>query len=59
MSAPIVFKKLATSTICGSFAALSIIVVPFAKTAASITFIVDNETISMYIDVPFNFLALA
>ena len=38
--APIVFKKFATSTIWGSLAALSIIVVPSAKTLASITLIV-------------------
>jgi len=48
ISAPRVFKKLATSTICGSFAALSIVVVPSAKTLASNTFIVaPTETTSM------------
>ena len=47
ISAPIVFKKLATSTTCGSFAALSIVVVPSAKTEASITLIVaPTETVS-------------
>ena len=60
ISAPIVFKKLATSTIWGSFAALSITVVPSAKTAASIAFIVaPTETTSIYTDVPFNFFAFA
>ena len=60
MSAPIVFKKLATSTICGSFAALSIIVVPLAKTLANIIFIVaPTDTISIYIDAPFRQFALA
>ena len=59
ISAPMVFKKLATSTIWGSFAALSIVVVPLAKTLASITLIVaPTETISIYIEVPFNFFAL-
>ena len=56
MSAPIVFKKFAKSTIWGSFAALSIVVVPSARTAASITFIVaPTETISIYIELAFNF----
>ena len=60
ISAPMVFKKFATSTICGSFAALSIVVVPSASTDASIAFIVaPTETTSMYIDVPTIFLAFA
>ena len=60
MSAPIVFKKLATSTICGSFAALSIVVVPSANVAASIIFIVaPTETVSIYIEFPTNFFASA
>ena len=60
MSAPIVFKKLATSTTWGSFAALSIVVVPSARTADSITFIVaPTDTTSRYIEFPINFLALA
>ena len=60
MSAPIVFKKLATSTMWGSLAALSIIVVPSARTEASITLIVaPTETTSIYIEVPTNFDALA
>ena len=47
MLAPAEFKKFATSTICGSLAAFSIIVVPFAKTLASIILIVaPTETIS-------------
>ncbi|CEY75638.1 Uncharacterised protein [Streptococcus pneumoniae] len=36
--APIAFKKLAKSTISGSFAAFSRIVVPFANVAADIMF---------------------
>jgi len=48
ISAPIVFKKFATSTTCGSLAALSIVVIPSASTAASITLIVaPTETVSM------------
>ena len=38
--APMLFKKFATSTTCGSFAAFSKIVLPSAKTAAIITLIV-------------------
>ena len=46
-SAPIVFKKLATSTTWGSFATFSNIVVPSAIVAAIITFIVaPTETTS-------------
>ena len=48
ISAPSEFKKFATSTMCGSFAALSIVVVPSARTAASIMFIVaPTETVSI------------
>ena len=47
ISAPIEFKKFATSTMWGSLAALSIVVVPSASTLASITFIVaPTETTS-------------
>ena len=60
ISAPAAFKKFATSTICGSFATLSNIVVPFAKTDAKIKLIVaPTETTSKYIEVPVNFFALA
>ena len=48
ISAPIVFKKFARSTTCGSFAGLSIIVVPSARTLARITFnVAPTETISI------------
>ena len=47
ISAPIAFKKFATSTTWGSFATFSIIVVPSAKTLASITLIVaPTDTLS-------------
>ena len=60
MSAPIAFRKFATSTIWGSFAALSIVVVPLASTADNITFIVaPTDTISIYIELPINLSAFA
>ena len=60
ISAPIVFKKFATSTMWGSLAALSIVVVPLAKTLANITFIVaPTETTSIYIWAPFRQFAFA
>ena len=55
MSAPILFKKLATSTICGSFAAFSITQIPSAKEAAIIMFIVaPTDTLSKKILLPVN-----
>ena len=60
ISAPIEFKKLATSTMWGSFAQLSKIVVPSASVAASIKFIVaPTEIISKYIFAPVSFSAVA
>ena len=53
MSAPMELRKFARSTICGSFAAFSIMLKPFAFTAASIAFIVaPTETTSRYIWLP-------
>ena len=52
--APILLRKLATSTTCGSFATFSIIVSPSAMAAASITLIVaPTLTTSKKICVPF------
>jgi len=57
--APILFKNIAIFTISGSLAALSIIVVPSAFTAASIIFIVAPTLAkSKYILLPFNSSAL-
>lgn len=58
MFAPILFRKFAKSTICGSLAAFSIVDIPSANTVASIAFIVaPTDTISKYIWLPFNFFA--
>ena len=58
MFAPILLRKFARSTICGSFAAFSIVDVPSASTAASIAFMVaPTDTMSRYIWLPFSFLA--
>ena len=58
-SAPIVFKKFATSTTCGSLATFSNIVVPSAIVAAIITFIVaPTETTSKKILAACKFSAL-
>ena len=52
-SAPIELRKFARSTICGSLAAFSIMVCPFAFDAASIMFIVaPTDTTSRYTCVP-------
>ena len=60
ISAPMLFKKLATSTICGSFATFSITVFPGIKLAASIIFIVaPTETISKNICAPLSLSELA
>ena len=57
--APIAFKKFATSTTCGSLAAFSNTVVPSAKVAAIIRFIVaPTLTTSKNIFVPINFSAI-
>ena len=59
MSAPIVFKKFATSTTCGSFATFSNVVTPSANVAAIITLIVaPTETTSKKILVPTSLSAL-
>ena len=60
MSAPILFNILATSTICGSFAAFSIIVLPSAITAAKIMLMVaPTEETSKKILFPLNTSACA
>ena len=58
--APIMLRKLATSTTWGSFAALAIMVCPSAATAASIMFMVaPTLTTSRYISAPLSLSALA
>ena len=55
MSAPMLFRKLAKSTTCGSLAAFSMVVFPAAIVAAIITLMVaPTETTSKYIWFPFN-----
>jgi hypothetical protein len=60
MLAPTEFKKLATSTICGSFAQFSIVVVPGTRVAAKIALIVPpTVTTSKKIEAASNFLEVA
>ena len=58
--APIMLRKFAVSTTCGSFAAFEIMVLPSAQTAASIMFIVaPTDTTSKYISAPTSLSAFA
>ena len=53
MSAPMEFRKLARSTMCGSLAAFSMVVVPWASAAAIMMFMVaPTDTTSRYTGAP-------
>ena len=59
-SAPMELRKFARSTMCGSFAAFSMTVLPRAMEAARMMFIVaPTETLSRYILVPWSLPSMA